>query len=361
MNETDHQHSSPIKTPQQLVIVVVLAFVVPIAVIVLITQLVTGVQHSSGDDAAVRARIAPVGLVEVAAPAAPKGAMTGEQVFASTCKTCHEPGIAGAHKVGDKAAWAKVLAQGDKLVLQHAIAGIRAMPPRGGNAALTDDEVQRGVAYMVNRSGGNWKEAPVAAAAAPVAAGGERSGQQVVEAVCAKCHATGAGGAPKLGERTAWIDRAKRGVEPVMQSALRGHAGMPARGGMADLSDKEIRGAVSFMLGGAIAPAAAAPAAPVAVAAAPAATAAPAGAAQGKKVYDGACVACHGAGIAGAPKFGDKAAWTARIAQGLPVLYDHAIKGYQGKAGVMPPKGGAMQLSDADVKAAVDAMVAAAK
>jgi cytochrome c5 len=66
-------------------------------------------------------------------------------------------------------------------------------------------------------------------------------------------------------------------------------------------------------------------------------------------------------GIAGAPKFGDKAAWSARIAQGAHVLHDHAIKGYQGKAGVMPPKGGAASMPDADVKAAVDYIVAAAK
>jgi cytochrome c5 len=71
-------------------------------------------------------------------------------------------------------------------------------------------------------------------------------------------------------------------------------------------------------------------------------------------------VACHGAGIAGAPKVGDKAAWTARIAQGNPTLYEHAIKGYQGKAGVMPPKGGSTA-PDADVKAAVDYMVLSSK
>ena len=353
-NEADHQHVSPIKTPKQLVIVVVLAFVVPIVLIVLITQLVTGVPHPSGDDAQVRARIAPVGTVEIAAAAAPKGTMTGEQVFASTCKTCHEAGIAGAHKLGDKAAWAKVLAQGEKVTVQHAIAGIRAMPPRGGNPSLTDEEVQRGVAFMANKAGATWKEAPVAAATA--VAGGERSGQQVVEAVCSKCHAAGSGGAPKIGDRAAWIDRAKRGLDRVVQSALRGHAGMPARGGMAELSDKEIREGVAFMMNSGTG--ATASAAPAAVAAAAPVAAGPA---DGKKVFDGACAACHGAGIAGAPKFGDKAAWAPRIAQGAATLYQHAIAGYQGKSGVMPPKGGSLNLSDAEVKAAVDAMVAAAK
>ena len=93
------------------------------------------------------------------------------------------------------------------------------------------------------------------------------------------------------------------------------------------------------------------------VAAAPGAQAA----AGGEGVYKNACVACHGAGIAGAPKAGDKAAWSSRIAQGKPTLYDHAVRGYQGKAGVMPAKGGNAALPDADVKAAVDYMVSLAR
>ena len=82
---------------------------------------------------------------------------------------------------------------------------------------------------------------------------------------------------------------------------------------------------------------------------------------KGKKVYDTTCVACHAAGVAGAPKFGDKALWAPRIVQGMDTLYTHSIKGFQGKAGMMPPKGGNMSLSDADMKAAVDYMVAHAK
>ena len=82
---------------------------------------------------------------------------------------------------------------------------------------------------------------------------------------------------------------------------------------------------------------------------------------KGKKVYDSACFACHAAGVAGAPKLGDKANWGPRIAQGNDTLYTHAIKGYQGKAGMMPPKGGNMSLSDDDVKAGVDYMVSKGK
>ena len=113
-------------------------------------------------------------------------------------------------------------------------------------------------------------------------------------------------------------------------------------------------------------PVAAAPtamAAPVVATTIPAPAAAGAAAsAGGESVYNkSGCVACHGTGIAGAPKTGDKAAWFPRIAQGKPTLYDHAIRGFQGKAGVMPAKGGNAALADADVKSAVDYMVSLAK
>ena len=101
------------------------------------------------------------------------------------------------------------------------------------------------------------------------------------------------------------------------------------------------------------APPAAAPAGGDAAPVASASTAAT----DGKSVYESACVVCHGAGLAGAPKVGDKAAWTARIAQGTATLEQHAIAGYQGSAGVMPAKGGRMDLSDDAVKAAVGYMV----
>lgn len=86
-----------------------------------------------------------------------------------------------------------------------------------------------------------------------------------------------------------------------------------------------------------------------------------AAAGSGQDTYGKACVVCHGAGVAGAPKLGDKGDWGPRIAQGNDVLYEHAIKGYTGKKGMMPPKGGNTALADADVKAAVDYMVAQGK
>jgi cytochrome c5 len=100
------------------------------------------------------------------------------------------------------------------------------------------------------------------------------------------------------------------------------------------------------------APAPAAPApAPAAQAPAPAPAAAPA-----ENTYGKTCAMCHAAGVAGAPKPGDKADWAPRIAQGKDTLYKHAIEGFTGSKGMMPARGGAASLSDDDVKAAVDYM-----
>jgi cytochrome c5 len=277
------EHSSPIKTPRQLVIVVLLAFAVPISLAALVSQLVTsGEKGTHEDDSKVLARIQAVGNVVLAEASGPKGVLSGEQVYGQVCKACHEGGLAGAPKFGDKAAWSARIATGEATLATHAIAGFQgkagAMPAKGGNTDLTDDEVRRAVVFMANAAGATWKE-PAVAAPATVA------------------------------------------TAPAPPSAAP------------------------------IGTAAAAPAAP------PAATAKP----DGKKIFEANCAACHGAGIAGAPKFGDKALWAPRIAQGVSVLYTHAIGGFQGKSGAMPPKGGNLALPDADIKAAVDYMVAAAK
>jgi cytochrome c5 len=81
----------------------------------------------------------------------------------------------------------------------------------------------------------------------------------------------------------------------------------------------------------------------------------------GEAVFKKACITCHGAGIAGAPKLGDATEWSPRIAQGVDVLYQHSIGGFTGKKGMMPPKGGFTSLSDDEVKAAVDYMVGQAQ
>ncbi len=209
-----------------------------------------------------------------------------------------------------------------------------------------------------------------------------QAGETVYTAICAACHTSGAAGAPKLGDAGAWAPRIAQGYDTLLKHAIEGIRAMPAKGGNPDLDDVEVARALVYMAnkGGAkfkepeapaaataSAPAASAavavPAAPVAAApaaAAPAAAAPALAADAGKTLYNTACVACHGAGIAGAPKFADNAAWAPRVKQGSAVLYEHAIKGFQGKAGMMPPKGGS-SASDDEVKAAVDYMANAAK
>ena len=338
------------------VIATAIALVATVGILILLTQIVTDQPKPAADnDAAVLARLKPVGDLQIAAASGPKGQLTGEQVFNQTCKTCHEAGLAGSPKVGDKKAWAKVIAQGLATTVDHAVKGIRAMPPKGGNPDYENVEIERAVVYMANQAGANWKAAPPPASAQ----GAERSGEEVVQLVCAKCHATGERGAPKIGDAAAWRSRAARGLDAVTQAALKGHGGMPARAGMAELSDVEVKRAIAYMLNsGATQTASATPPPPAAPGAAAAAT--PAAAAtkpDGKKIYDTTCMVCHATGAAGAPKFGDKAAWAPRIKTGIDALHASALKG----KGAMPAKGGNTALSDAEVAAAVDYMVAAGK
>ena len=201
-----------------------------------------------------------------------------------------------------------------------------------------------------------------------------KGGEEVFKGQCAACHATGAAGAPKLADADAWSARIKTGLEALVQSALKGKGAMAAQGG-GDFNDTEIARAVVYMANSAgakfaepaapAAPAAeAAPAAvnspavaaPVVAAVATAPVAVVAAAGNGEALYKQACQVCHAAGVAGAPKLGDKAAWAARLPLGIDALYNSVANG----KGAMPPRGGA-QASDADLRAAVEFMAAAAK
>jgi cytochrome c5 len=82
---------------------------------------------------------------------------------------------------------------------------------------------------------------------------------------------------------------------------------------------------------------------------------------NGNEVFESVCKTCHGTGLAGAPKAGDKSAWAARIAEGKATLYQHALNGYSGKTGVMPAKGGRADLPDDLIKQGVDYMMSLAQ
>ena len=192
------------------------------------------------------------------------GARSGKEVVEAVCAACHATGANGAPKIGDENAWQARASQGLTGLTRHAIEGIRRMPPHGGNPGVSDFEIELAITYMVNQSGGQWA-APIDKSAPMV----ERSGEQVVRAQCVKCHATGAGGAPRIGDRAAWIARMEYGIEALVRSAVNGHGGMPPRGGMAPLSDSEIRSAIIFMLNQGLAPARAQQASPAAPAGRP--------------------------------------------------------------------------------------------
>jgi len=156
------EHSSFIKTPQQLITIVLLAFVVPIVGIVLTVQLVLNRPHADPkalSAEAVGARLQPVGKIEFGA-AGSGAAKSGEEIVKETCAACHQAGVANAPKLGDKAGWAPRLKLGLNGMLQSVIKGKGAMPPRAGTS-LTDEELAGAVVVMANGAGGNLK-APAA-------------------------------------------------------------------------------------------------------------------------------------------------------------------------------------------------------
>jgi cytochrome c5 len=181
-------------------------------------------------------------LIAPQALAAQGAERSGKQVVETACASCHATGEKGAPKIGNKQAWSKLSERGLGSLTESALKGIRQMPPHGANMKLTDIEIQRGITYMVNQSGGNWVE-PISSTGKPA----RRSGEQIVNAQCIKCHEKGTGGAPKIGDRDAWIPRIKNGLDPLVQSAVNGHGGMPPRGGAANLSDAELKDAITYM------------------------------------------------------------------------------------------------------------------
>lgn len=273
------QHSSLIKTPKQLIVVMVLAFAIPVGLIAMLVSIVIGggdysKNNPAMSEEAIAKRLQPVGRVMVSQPGVSGAEKSGQEVYETVCAACHATGVLNAPKFGDKAAWKERIAEGQRKITDVAIKGVRQMPARGGNPNLSDTEFARAVVYMANAAGANWK-APEGKPAAGVP----------VSAAAAAIPAT----------------------VPVAAPA-------PAESAKADLG-------------------------------------------KGKSIFDKTCMACHGTGVAGAPKAGDKAAWAPRIKTGMDTLYATALKG----KGAMPPKGGNVTLSEADVKAAVDYMVSLVK
>lgn len=257
------------------------------------------------DDAArdaIAERLAPVGQLclqgedcgTAAAPAAAAssgGDIDGEGIYGNVCSACHNSGAAGAPIRGEDEAWAERTEQGFATLLDHAINGIGAMPAKGGNASLSDEEVEAAVAYMVEPvmdvpelGGGDEaasedgeatdeaateataasedetasEEATAAnddaaseedAAASEEAGGGGLDGEALyASSGCVACHASGVAGSPMLGDSEAWAARLEKGADELYASAINGIGAMPAKGGNPNLSDEEVMAVVDYLM-----------------------------------------------------------------------------------------------------------------
>lgn len=170
---TEHEvHEGPIKTPKQLVAAVVAAFVVPIIVIIMLTNFVnSGDKSGAGSEGmsaeAVGRRLQPVGSIEIKDANDANSLKTGEQVFQAQCSACHASGAAGAPKFGDEAAWGPRVKTGYAALLNSALKGKGNMGAQGGGD-FNETEIGRAVVYMANKGGAKFDEpkAPAAAASA---------------------------------------------------------------------------------------------------------------------------------------------------------------------------------------------------
>lgn len=298
----DEGHTGPIRTPQQLLAAVFFFFVIPVFIIIGLVLFVTSAKHPSAgadlSEQAIAQRLQKVGLVEIRD--ANRALKSGEEVYKAQCTACHAAGAAGAPKTGDASAWAPRIKTGFDALWQSALKGKGAMGAQAGGD-YNDVEIGRAVVFLTNAAGGKFAEP-----AAPAAEAGTATATTATTA-----------GAPVVASAAAAGPAAEAGPSASVVAALA--------------------------------------AANKTAAAATAATPVVAGA--GQALYNQACAACHVAGVAGAPKFADKAAWAPRIPLGLDALTASVIKG----KGAMPPKGGAASASDADIRASVSYMLAAVK
>ena len=172
----DSNVKMPQATPREVIISVVAGLLAPLLAIFLIVQLVLGIQADHKPDSssevaqkATLERIKPFAELSALDASAPVVEKSGQEVYDTACVACHGSGALGAPRFGNKGDWGARIGQGYDTLVKNAIEGIRQMPPRGGNADLTDAEVARAVAYMANAAGAGFKapeaEAPAEAAA----------------------------------------------------------------------------------------------------------------------------------------------------------------------------------------------------
>lgn len=272
-NNTAHEeeHTGPVKTPKQFLLMALFSFVIPIFAIIALVYYVTSANMpamgAGNMEKSVAQRIQKVGTIEIRDANRPL--KSGAEVYAAQCVACHASGAAGAPKFGDVAAWAPRLKTGFEALWNASLKGKNAMGPQGGGD-FNDIEIGRAVVHLTAAAGGKFTEpaaavaassaepaapapmavAPLVAAPAVVAAASvvkAGAGEALYKQACVACHAAGVAGSPKFGDKVAWAPRIKTGIDAMTSSVIKGKGIMPPKGGSA-ASDADIRSAVEYMV-----------------------------------------------------------------------------------------------------------------
>ncbi|MDW7746597.1 c-type cytochrome [Halomonas sp.] len=212
------------------------------------------------------------------------GSVDGEGIYNNVCMACHETGAAGAPVRGDEAGWSERTGKGFETLLSHSINGFNAMPARGGNPNLSDEEMEAATAYLVEPvmdvpelggdTGASGDEGAAASGEEQAAADGEDAasgeeqaatdgedaasgdepahagidGEAIYNQICMACHETGAAGAPVRGNAEQWSARLEQGIETLYDHSINGFNAMPAKGGNPSLSDDEVKAATDYLV-----------------------------------------------------------------------------------------------------------------
>lgn len=314
--------------------------------------------------------LAPIGIVEVKEAVSGSVARSGEEIYASTCGVCHDNGVAGAPKLDDMVSWETRLSGGFTALVTSAINGKGGMPARGGDPDITDSEMELVVSHMIKEAGielvarsANAASPAIDSEQKPAVASTEEVTPEVkpvAEETNTKTNEKPDETATKTEEKSVVEviaeDTKAEVVEKTEQVSIKIVEKPAVKISVEEAKDSIVEKSEELTIATEEKPAII-----------PAETntlaiektdeinneIAAVDYSVGEAVYKSSCFACHDSGVAGSPVIGKKDIWAERIALSTDTLYESAIKG----KGAMPAKGGSTNISDEDVKAAVDYMI----
>src|SRR5690625_3712599 len=337
---TNDTQTGEVKHPLRVFLTAIFAFLIPIGALILVLEYATGDMRRGSTERkltheAVVERIQPVARVAFEAPE-DDGELelkTGEEVYNSTCATCHAEGVSDAPKYGDADAWAPYIDEGYDEMLEVALNGRGAMPAKGGNNSLDDLEVERAMVYMANAAGADFDEPDVEGDAADDDQADAADEQDDAAAADEGDEATDNGDDAADEDQADAADEQDDAAAADEGDEAADNGDDAADGDQADAAENGDDADASADTAAADGDEFAATDEQLEI---------------GQKLYDSNCFACHAAGVAGAPKVGDADAWAPYTDTGLETMLEVAIKG----TGAMPPRGGSTA-SDEELEAAI--------